>query len=59
MNGFLAKFPEYTNREVFITGESYAGHYVPAVSAELVKNLSDKINFVGSAIGNGWTNPYL
>lgn len=59
MKGILKKFPEYKNREVFVTGESYAGHYVPAVSAELVKSLSDEINFVGAAIGNGWTNPLV
>jgi len=31
--GFLEKFPEYKNRPLFVTGESYAGHFVPAITA--------------------------
>ena len=30
---FIAKYPEFNSRELFITGESYAGHYIPAISA--------------------------
>jgi carboxypeptidase C (cathepsin A) len=33
LTGFVAKYPEFANRPFFITGESYAGHYVPAISA--------------------------
>ena len=39
-----------------------AGHYVPAVSAKLVseiKNGNSKINYKGSAIGNGLTDPQI
>jgi len=47
--------------EFYITGESYAGHYVPAVSARIVRgNLAGEgihINIMGSAIGNGLVNP--
>jgi cathepsin A (carboxypeptidase C) len=35
--GFLDKHPELKGRELFITGESYAGHYIPAISAYLHK----------------------
>eukprot|EP00040_Diaphanoeca_grandis_P029299 m.171304 g.171304 ORF g.171304 m.171304 type:complete len:709 (-) comp31645_c0_seq1:143-2269(-) len=39
-----------TNPEVYIAGESYAGHYVPAWSRALLKDSS--INFKGIALGN-------
>lgn len=55
VQGFLAKFPQFKNREIFITGESYAGHYIPAIGAVLKKN---NFNLVGVAIGNGWTDPF-
>jgi cathepsin A (carboxypeptidase C) len=55
LRGFLAKFTEFKDREIFITGESYAGHYIPAIGAELVRQ---GFPLVGVAIGNGWTNPY-
>jgi len=30
---FLEKYPEFKGRPLYVTGESYAGHYVPAISA--------------------------
>ncbi|KAJ6316827.1 hypothetical protein OIU78_019999 [Salix suchowensis] len=44
-NWFL-KFPEYKNRDLFIAGESYAGHYVPQL-AELIVKSGIKIQFEG------------
>ena len=29
---WLERFPEHKNREFFIAGESYAGHYVPQIA---------------------------
>merc|ERR1711957_406992 len=42
------------------TGESYAGHYIPAISHYLLfKTKGDlKMNFKGMAIGNGLVDPY-
>lgn len=59
--GFYQKHPQYINRATWITGESYAGHYVPNFAAKIIeKNLSNapiKVNLVGLQIGNPWTVP--
>ncbi|KAL9373571.1 hypothetical protein Peur_033191 [Populus x canadensis] len=49
-NWFL-KFPEYKNRDLFITGESYAGHYIPQLAYLIVKS-GLKFNLKGIALGN-------
>ncbi|KAG5252675.1 serine carboxypeptidase [Salix suchowensis] len=49
-NWFL-KFPEYKNRDLFIAGESYAGHYVPQL-ADLIVKSGIKFNLKGVALGN-------
>eukprot|EP00761_Pharyngomonas_kirbyi_P011448 gb/GECH01011473.1/.p1 GENE.gb/GECH01011473.1/~~gb/GECH01011473.1/.p1 ORF type:complete len:429 (+),score=77.96 gb/GECH01011473.1/:1-1287(+) len=58
---FFKKYPQYSKQDFFVTGESYGGHYVPAVSARIFygnKNGDgDHINFKGLAIGNGWVSP--
>ncbi|CAL1369075.1 unnamed protein product [Linum trigynum] len=51
LKGWLAKFPEYRGRDFFITGESYAGHYVPQLAQLIVKS-KPPINLKGIAIGN-------
>ncbi|TQE06251.1 hypothetical protein C1H46_008100 [Malus baccata] len=45
------EFPEYKNRDFFITGESYAGHYVPQL-AQLIIQSKLKFNLKAVAIGN-------
>ncbi|CAG8576989.1 7165_t:CDS:2 [Ambispora leptoticha] len=35
---FFKEFPDYANLEFHIAGESYAGHYIPAIAAEINKN---------------------
>merc|ERR1711935_857510 len=32
LQGFYKELPQYKNHSLYITGESYAGHYVPAIS---------------------------
>ncbi|GAB4859906.1 calponin [Ancistrocladus abbreviatus] len=54
---WLERFPQYKSRDFYITGESYAGHYVPqlAYTILLQKNTSHSvINLKGIAIGNAW-----
>jgi len=56
--GFFAKYPQYANMNFFITGESYAGHYIPAIGARIIQENAKKqtINLQGLAIGDGLIN---
>ncbi len=50
--------PELKVRDFYVTGESYAGHYIPAVSHHVWstnqrKAEVDRLNLKGLAIGNG------
>lgn len=51
LQNWFKKYPEYMNRDFYITGESYAGHYVPQL-ADLIVHSKAKINLKGIAIGN-------
>lgn len=33
---WLDRFPRYKGREVYLTGESYAGHYVPQFAKQIM-----------------------
>jgi len=68
LQGFFAKYPQYIDLDFYVFGESYAGHYVPAVSQKIVEmneqlaqsgktSSNIYINFKGAGIGNGLTNP--
>ncbi|XP_051113627.1 serine carboxypeptidase-like 48 [Andrographis paniculata] len=63
LQAFFKKHPEYAKNDFFITGESYAGHYIPAFANEVQKRNKLKqgiqINLKGIAIGNGLTNPVI
>ena len=62
IDGFLEANPQYKGRDFFITGESYAGHYIPSIACHFVKEIpagSLGLNFKGIAIGNGWVDPYI
>ncbi|KAJ6408395.1 hypothetical protein OIU84_011666 [Salix udensis] len=48
---WFVKFPEYKDRDFYITGESYAGHYVPQL-ANLIAQSGLKFNLKGIAVGN-------
>jgi len=57
---FFELFPEYQHNDFYVTGESFAGHYVPAVSYVIHLNnpgAKVKINLKGLAIGNGLVDP--
>ncbi|KAL1207483.1 Serine carboxypeptidase-like 36 [Cardamine amara subsp. amara] len=50
---WLERFPEYKGREIYITGQSYAGHYVPQLAQLILqRNNQNLINLQGIMIGN-------
>ncbi|KAK9943772.1 hypothetical protein M0R45_009369 [Rubus argutus] len=50
------KFPAFKSRELFLTGESYAGHYIPQLAIAILDHnkysTGFKFNLKGVAIGN-------
>ncbi|KAM1447679.1 hypothetical protein COP1_006532 [Malus domestica] len=60
---FFTQHPQFAKNDFYITGESYAGHYVPALASRVHKGNKAKegthINLKGFAIGNGLTNPEI
>ncbi|XP_048325267.2 serine carboxypeptidase-like [Ziziphus jujuba] len=63
LQAFFTEHPQFVKNDFYITGESYAGHYVPAIASRVHKGNKAKegihINFKGFAIGNGLTNPEI
>ncbi|XP_051141390.1 serine carboxypeptidase-like 25 [Andrographis paniculata] len=58
---WLDRFPKYKNREIYLTGESYAGHYVPQLAREVLEHnrrSRSKINLKGVMVGNAVTDNY-
>ncbi|KAI9479496.1 Alpha/Beta hydrolase protein [Zychaea mexicana] len=71
---FFKEFSEYSALDFHIAGESYAGHYIPAIGGELNRNNKGKfaaagleayastlstINLKSLLIGNGLTDPLI
>jgi carboxypeptidase C (cathepsin A) len=61
---FLDKFPQFNQTKLFITSESYGGHYLPTLANEII-NYNDaqkydqsRLNFQGFAVGNPYTDYY-
>jgi len=63
LQAFYKKHPEYAENPLFIVGESYGGHYAPAIAHKVFKENKKvpdgliPINLGGVAVGNGLTNP--
>lgn len=55
---FFHNFPQYAKQDFHIAGESYAGHYIPAFTSEILKHKDRNINLKSVLIGNGLSDPY-
>ncbi|KAG6747265.1 hypothetical protein POTOM_049661 [Populus tomentosa] len=54
LQGWFHKFPQYRSTDLFIAGESYAGHYIPQLAKLMIEiNKKEKLfNLKGIALGN-------
>ncbi|KAI4322314.1 hypothetical protein L6164_022021 [Bauhinia variegata] len=63
LQAFFKHHPQFVKNDFYITGESYAGHYIPALASRIHQGNKEKlgihINLKGFAIGNGLTNPAI
>jgi serine carboxypeptidase-like clade 2 len=64
ISGFYTRYPQYASRDLFLSGESYGGHYVPNLALAIVKHnaavkagvkAGASIPLRGLATGNAWT----
>jgi len=53
---FFKQFPEYSEQSFHISGESYAGHYIPVFASEILSHKKRNINLQSVLIGNGLTD---
>ncbi|XP_040837335.1 lysosomal protective protein isoform X3 [Ochotona curzoniae] len=51
LKDFFRLFPEYKDNKLFLTGESYAGIYIPTLAVLVMEDSS--MNLQGLAVGNG------
>lgn len=60
---FFKEHPELKDKDLYLTGESFAGHYLPVLANRILdansENPDFKINLKGLALGDPWTNPSL
>ncbi|KAK6465429.1 Alpha/Beta hydrolase protein [Scheffersomyces coipomensis] len=53
---FFKKFPQFLNNKFHISGESYAGHYIPKFASEIINQKDRSFELASVLIGNGITD---
>ena len=62
---FMQAHPEYAKAPLYIFGESYGGHYAPAIAHRIFEGNKDvqdgdiPLNLAGVGVGNGLTQPEI
>lgn len=57
--GFFQVYPTLKNNDLYLIGESYAGHYIPSFASQIIQNqaVNQLPTLQGVIIGDGWTDP--
>jgi len=62
IRSFITKFPQFQDRDIYLSSESFGGHYMPLTALEVMKNndagMTPKVNLGGFMVGNPYTNGY-
>lgn len=62
IQAFMTRFPELSKNKMYISSESYGGHYMPTLAKKIVDEntagTNPNLNFGGFAVGNPFTEPY-
>jgi len=64
LHNFYKMYPQYRYRDLWFSGESYAGHYIPYFATGIkdgrgaFRGLED-LKLRGLMIGNGWSHPLI
>ena len=64
IQAFYTRYPAYKTNDLYISSESYGGHYMPTLAMKIVHennkttNQTNVLNFKGFAVGNPYTTTY-
>jgi len=62
IQAFFVRFPDYIQNSLYISSESYGGHYMPTLAQKIVNEntaaVNPHLNFKGFAVGNAFTTFY-
>ncbi|CAH7689852.1 serine carboxypeptidase-domain-containing protein, partial [Phakopsora pachyrhizi] len=59
LGNFYTHFPEYSNVDTYLAGESYAGQYIPYMARAILDKTTLETPLKGIIIGNAWLNPFV
>lgn len=57
LENFYQTWPALRTSPLYITGESFAGHYIPVLAWKIINQPDLNVTLAGVAIGDGWTDP--
>jgi len=57
LKNWYEKYPSYAEQDLYLTAESYGGHYIPTLAKYIVEK-GDLPNFKGIMVGNPYTDPF-
>ena len=61
LRSFMTKFPKFSSNDLYISAESYGGHYMPRLALQILHNNnleSSTLKFKGFMLGNPYTDGF-